>query len=133
MSRRQPAQKLSPSERWKHRRAPTRVTPIAPAPVVLAPMAPAPVPLINEAQARTRIARWVIAQVVNYAPDRCLCCHRPITYGAKWIELVNDNARARFHADCAPAWRVQQEAAARRALGLTAKSNTNLQPSGAHT
>ena len=121
MSRRQPAQKLSPSERWKHRRAPTRVTPIAPALVVLAPMAPAPVPLINEAQAkaeRARIARWVTAQIVNYPPDRCLCCRRPIVYGAKWIELVNDNARARFHSDCAPVWRAQQEAAARRAMGL---------------
>jgi gamma-glutamylcysteine synthetase len=39
-------------------------------------------------------------------------------FGAKWVELVNDNDRARFHADCAPAWKLQQEAAARRALGL---------------
>jgi hypothetical protein len=49
---------------------------------------------------------------------RCFHCRRPIVYGAKWIELVNDNARARFHSDCAPAWRTQQQAAARRAIGL---------------
>jgi hypothetical protein len=67
---------------------------------------------------RTRIVRWVTAQIVNYPPDRCLCCRRPIVYGAKWVELVNDNARARFHFDCEPPWRAEQEVAARRAMGL---------------
>ena len=67
---------------------------------------------------KARIARWVMAQVVGYPPDRCLGCRRPIVYGAKWIELVNDNNRARFHADCAPVWRTRQEIAARLALGL---------------
>jgi hypothetical protein len=110
--------KIPDSERWKRRRprrlkAPFALTPIAPS--------PAPAPLINEAQAkaeRARIARWAAAQIVNYPPDRCFGCRRPITYGARWTELVNDNGRARFHFDCAPVWRTQQEVAARRAMGL---------------
>jgi hypothetical protein len=60
----------------------------------------------------------VAAQIVNYPPDRCLCCRKPIVVGQKWTELVNDNGRARFHVDCAPVWRTQQEVAARRALNL---------------
>ena len=104
---------------WKRRRprrlkGPFALTPIAPS--------PAPAPLITEAQAkveRARIARWVAAQIVNYPPDRCLRCRRPIVYRAKWVELVNDNDRARFHFDCAPVWRAQQEKLARKAMGLT--------------
>jgi hypothetical protein len=103
--------KIRMEDRWKHRpAAKPRVAP-----------APAPFPHVDEARARmdrARIARWVAAQIVNYPPDRCLCCRRPIVYGAKWVELVNDNERARFHFDCAPVWRAQQELAARQAMGL---------------
>jgi hypothetical protein len=111
--------KIRDSERWK-RRQPRRLKAL----LALTPIAPSPVPasLINEAQAnaeRARIARWVAAQIINYPPDRCLCCRRPIIFGAKWVELVNDNERARFHSDCAPAWRAEQEKRARKALGLT--------------
>jgi gamma-glutamylcysteine synthetase len=60
----------------------------------------------------------VTAQIVSWAPDNCFCCRRPIVLGAKWVELVNDNDRARFHFDCATAWKLRQETAARRALGL---------------
>jgi hypothetical protein len=60
----------------------------------------------------------VAAQIVNRPPDNCFHCRRPIVYGAKWIELVNDNTRARFHFDCAPVWRAQQESSARRAMGM---------------
>jgi hypothetical protein len=76
--------------------------------------APALVQLLD----RGRIARWVKAQIVNYPPGRCLGCRRPIVFGAKWTEVVNDNARARFHVACLPVWKLQQEAAARRALGM---------------
>jgi hypothetical protein len=51
-------------------------------------------------------------------PDNCFHCKRPIIFVAKWTELVNDNERARFHSDCAPAWRAEQESLARRAMGL---------------
>ena len=118
--------KISESERHKWRRGPKlqTVSMTVSAPTAVAPR-PALAPLINEAQAkaeRARIARWAAAQIVNYPPDRCLGCRRPITYGAKWTELVNDNGRARFHFDCMPAWRDRQEALARRALGLKLES-----------
>jgi hypothetical protein len=120
MSRRHPvAQKLSPSQRWKHRRAPTRKAPVAP--VAGAPIAPTPIalaPHINEARARARIARWVAWRIITWPPDNCLHSRRPIVFGAKWVELVNDDDRCRFHAECLPAWRLQQETAACRALGL---------------
>jgi hypothetical protein len=119
------AQKLLFSQRWKHRRGPRSVgpkpaltTPITPKP----PPAPAPPPgvpaAVITAPDQARIARWVAAQIISWAPDNCFCCRRPIVFGAKWTELVNDNDRARFHSDCAPTWRAQQELAARRALGL---------------
>ena len=106
MSRR--VRRIPDSERWKWRRA------------MIAP-APAPTHIVEEALTpteRARVARWVSAQIVSYPSDRCLCCRRPIVYGANWIELVNDNARTRFHFDCAPVWRAQQEAGARRAMGM---------------
>jgi hypothetical protein len=49
------------------------------------------------------INRWVANQIV---------------VGQKWVELVCNNNRARFHSDCGPVWRAEQEVAARRALGL---------------
>jgi hypothetical protein len=67
---------------------------------------------------KRRIDRWVQAQIVPYSPNHCLYCRHPIVYGAKWVELVNDNERARFHFDCLPLWRAQQETAARKAMGL---------------
>jgi hypothetical protein len=110
--------KLKLEDRWKYRPTPKPRVGLASVAALL------PAPVVDEARARmekTRIARWVAAQIVNYPPDRCLCCRRPIVYGAKWIELVNDNNRARFHVDCAPAWRAQQEMLARRALGFDRK------------
>jgi hypothetical protein len=91
--------------------------------------APSPAPARVQPLDRGRIARWVAAQIIAYPPDRCLGCRRPIVFGAKWVELVNDNERARFHSGCAPVWRAQQETAARKAMGLAAKP----QPSGACT
>ena len=90
-------------------------TPIAlmPSPLSI----PAPEPLT--AADRSRIARWVASRIVTWASDNCFHCRRQIVFGAKWTELVGgDNDRARFHAECLPAWRLQQEAAARRALGM---------------
>jgi hypothetical protein len=92
---------------WKHRRAP-------PAPIAEAAAAHQVLTPAN----RTPVNRWVAAQIVTWSPDNCFHCRRPIVYGAKWVELVNDNDRVRFHSDCAPAWRAQLELAARRALGL---------------
>jgi hypothetical protein len=106
-------QKMPMSARWKRRRAPK--------PLSARELRATPIPRVDEGLTpaeRTRIARWVAAQIVNRPPDNCFHCCRPIVYGAKWIELVNDNTRARFHFDCAPVWRAQQESSARRAMGM---------------
>lgn len=116
-----PQQKLLFSQRWKHRRAPRSKAVVALASTPTAPMPSrrpitAPEPLT--AADRAGIARWAASRIICWPPDNCFHCRRPIVYGAKWVELVNDNDRARFHSDCAPAWRAQLELAARRALGL---------------
>ena len=113
--------KLKMRDRWK-RRSPRRealVTPIVSALEVPAPFPPAPP--VGEALTpvdQARIAQWVKARIVSWAPDRCFCCRLPIVYGAKWVELVNNGNRARFHSDCLPEWKLQQEELARRVLGL---------------
>ena len=45
------------------------------------------------------------------------CC-QPIIAGQDWQEVSNGETRARFHRICHAEWRAEQEAAARRALGL---------------
>jgi hypothetical protein len=91
---------------WKYRGA-------SPAPLAEAPAA---AKVLTPAH-RTLIARWVSARIVSWSPNNCFHCRRPILPGQKWLELVRDDDRARFHFDCAPVWRTQQEAAARRAMG----------------
>ena len=115
------AEKLPLAQRWKHRRASKPKTPIALKPAAALALAPAPTPIVAEALTlieRNQIVRWVAAQIITWPPDNCLHCRRPIIYGAKWVEAVSDNGRARFHADCRPEWLAQQEVRARRALGL---------------
>jgi hypothetical protein len=66
------------------------------------------------------IDRWVANQIVDWPSSRCFGCRKPIVVGQKWLELVRDDNRARFHCDCEPVWRAEQEVAARRSLwGLT--------------
>jgi hypothetical protein len=55
-------------------------------------------------------------QIVDWPSSHCFGCKRPIIVGQKWLELVYDDNRDRFHSDCEPAWRAWQEVAARRAL-----------------
>jgi hypothetical protein len=53
---------------------------------------------------QARIARWVASRIICWPPDNCFHCRRPIVFGAKWTELAANTDRARFHADCLPAW-----------------------------
>jgi hypothetical protein len=78
-------------------------------------------PQIAEAlrRERTRIDRWIESRIIGWDPGQCFACRRPFAYGAQWTELVNENARCRFHAVCLPLWRLEQELAARCALGLS--------------
>ena len=79
---------------------------------------------------QAHINKWVTSRIISWPPDNCFCCKRPIVYGAKWVELVNDNERARFHFDCAPAWRAEQEALAPRAMGLDRNRCAQQDPDG---
>jgi hypothetical protein len=110
--------KIRESERWRGRRKPPEPS-LKPLAVALAPSPPSiPAPEPLTAADRARIARWVASRIVSWPPDNCFHCKRPIVYGAKWVELVNENERARFHFDCAPLWRADQERLARKAMGL---------------
>ena len=62
------------------------------------------------------INRWVANQIVDWPFGHCFGCRKPIIVGQKWLELVCDDNRARFHCDCEPLWRTRQEVAARRSL-----------------
>jgi hypothetical protein len=92
--------KISEAQRWKYRHAP-------------APSEPAPIETRAE---RVLIDRWVANQIVDWPSSHCFGCRKPIVVGQKWLELVHDDSRARFHCDCEPAWRAGQEVAARRSL-----------------
>ena len=94
--------KIRDSERWKHRRKP-------------APVEDAPAPIETRAE-RVMIDRWVANQIVDWPSSHCFGCRKAIVAGQKWLELVSDNNRARFHCECEPAWRAEQEVAARRSL-----------------
>ena len=78
-------------------------------------------PQIAEAlrRERTRIDRWIELRIIGWNSGQCFACRRSFAYGAKWVELVNENNRCRFHTACLPLWQLEQEMAARRALGLT--------------
>jgi hypothetical protein len=108
--------KIRPSERWKHRRK-YKPQAIAPAPALLEQ---APVPIATRAE-RVLIDRWVREQIVDRAPSNCFGCKLPIVVGQKWVELVRDNCRARFHCDCEPVWRAEKEVLARKTLGFEAR------------
>jgi hypothetical protein len=64
------------------------------------------------------IDRWVAWRIVDWPFSRCFGCKRPIIPGQRWIELVRDDYRARFHFDCEPVWRAEQEVRARKTLGI---------------
>jgi hypothetical protein len=71
------------------------------------------------------INRWIANQIVDWPSSHCFGYKLPIIVGQKWLELVCDDNRARFHSDCEPVWRAEQEVAARRSLcGQDVSSDT---------
>jgi hypothetical protein len=65
-----------------------------------------------------RINRWIAARLIDWPSTSCLHCRKPITVGQTWAVISNGEVTARFHQDCHTEWLAQQEAAARRAMGL---------------
>ena len=74
-----------------------------------------PVPVETRAE-RVLISRWIQHQIVDWPSSHCFGCRKPIVVGQKWLELVSDNNRARFHCDCEPVWRAERETFARKTL-----------------
>jgi hypothetical protein len=111
---RKSVRKVPESQRWKWRRAAAAEdVALSSAPVVEA----APVRIETPAE-RVLINRWLAARIVNFSPLRCFCCKLPILPDTRWVERVSDRGRARFHSDCEPAWRAEQEPVAKRVLGI---------------
>jgi hypothetical protein len=67
---------------------------------------------------RRLIDRWVANQIISRPPDSCRHCRRRVLPGQPWVDVRNGEATSRFHAECVNEWRLQQEAAARKALGF---------------
>jgi hypothetical protein len=67
---------------------------------------------------RSRINRWSADRLIDWPQTRCLHCRKPIIASQAWIPVSNGDVTARFHADCEPKRRAEQEALARRALGI---------------
>jgi hypothetical protein len=58
-------------------------------------------------------------RLVAVLPGLCWHCRRPFIVGQKFVDVRGDEVIVRFHAQCESEWRREQEAAARRAMGLS--------------
>ena len=67
---------------------------------------------------RGRINRWIANQLIDWPPNSCLHCRKPIVPGQLWPAVSNGEVTARFHRDCHGTWLARQEVAARQAMGL---------------
>ena len=67
---------------------------------------------------RGRINHWIADRLIDWPPNSCLHCRKPIIVGQLWTVVSNGEVTARFHEPCHAEWLAQQEVAARRALGL---------------
>jgi hypothetical protein len=96
--------KVREFERWKHRRKPKPQAMVAPTPT------PTPVD-------QARVNKWIHDRLIQW-DDSCWQCRHPINVGQQWVVIGNGEVATRFHKDCHDAWRMEQESAARLALGL---------------
>ena len=69
---------------------------------------------------RGRINHWIADSLIDWPPESCLHCRKPIIVGQLWAVVSNGEVSARFHQNCHSEWLAQQEVAARRVLGLAA-------------
>ena len=90
-----------------------RVIKRAEAKQVVTAKAPVQLSLLDQA----RIDKWIRDRLVDWR-DNCRHCRKPIVVGQLWTVVSNGEVTARFHEPCHGEWLAQQEAAARRALGL---------------
>jgi hypothetical protein len=67
---------------------------------------------------RRMINHWVAAHLIEWPREHCLGCRQPVVVGQEWIDVTNGEARARFHQKCHRVWLANQEALARKTIGL---------------
>lgn len=67
---------------------------------------------------RRMVNHWIAAHLIDWPPETCLHCRKRILAGQVFVDVTNGDARARFHAPCHPAWLADQEALARKTIGL---------------
>ena len=93
-----------------------RATP--PAPEVVEPVVVATVQ--SSPYDRARVAKWVSDRLVAGLPGLCWHCRRPFIVGQQFVDIRGNDVVVRFHQFCRAEWLAQQEALARKALGLPA-------------
>ena len=104
-------QKIPDSKRWKHRRKAEPQATSTAAPTLAQPLASSPYD-------QARIGKWICDRIIDWRGS-CWRCRLPILPGQAWLAVGDNEVQARFHRDCHSEWLVQQEALARKALGLT--------------
>src|SRR6478609_3066818 len=62
---------------------------------------------------RGRINRWIADRLIDWPPESCLHCRKPIVVGQLWTVVSNGEVTARFHEPCHAEWLAQQEVTAR--------------------
>ena len=67
---------------------------------------------------QARVDKWIRDRLVAEVPGLCWHCRKPFIVGQRLVVVSDDEVIVRFHAQCESEWRREQEAAARRALGL---------------
>jgi hypothetical protein len=73
------------------------------------------------------VNRWVSVRLTAEVPGLCWHCRGPFFAGQKFVDVRGDEVVVRFHAQCESEWRQEQEALARRALGLPAIERNSTQ------
>jgi hypothetical protein len=77
-----------------------------------------PQPKTTSRADQARVDKWIRDRMKVDWRDSCWKCRTPIIVGQAWLTVAGDGVLVRFHRDCHSEWRAEQEAAARKALGL---------------
>jgi hypothetical protein len=94
-----------------------------PSPDIIALLKSAKTEIISDLQMERRmINHWVAAHLIEWPREHCLGCRQPVVVGQEWIDVTNGDARARFHQKCHRVWLADQEALARKTIGLRPQS-----------
>jgi hypothetical protein len=90
-----------------------------PPPDIVALLKGAKTEIISRLQMERGMANhWIADHLIDWPQEHCLGCRKRVVAGQDWIDVTNGDARARFHRECHPKWCAEQEALARKTIGL---------------